>query len=82
MPTRPDDLVPFLAERPRAGLQLRQGVATAWNTTTGANTVTVGSNAYTNLPVIGALTGITAGNQVMVLSTGKSIYVLGKLTKP
>jgi hypothetical protein len=81
---RSADLVPILAAPRQRALALQQGIALAWNTTTGANTIGVGSLGVTNMPIIGGgnLATITAGDQVMVLTDGTSYYVLGKLIKP
>lgn len=79
---RSDDLVPLFDPGPQGNLKLRQGQVDSWNTTTGANTIVVAGAVLTNLKVIGPLTGITAGNYVMILCAGTTWYVLGKLTRP
>ena len=79
---RADDLVPILAEKPDRGLTLQQGQVDFWDTSTGANTIIISGIIYNDLPVIGPITGIAAGNSVMVLGTTGKKYVLGKLTRP
>lgn len=81
---RSDDLVPVLAGdgggRP---LGLTQGTVNSWNTTTGANSVTINGTIFSNLKVIGPTSGIATNDEVMVLKWGSgSWYVLGKLTNP
>lgn len=78
---RSTDLVP-LFDRPAPGLTLEIGSVGSWNTSTGANSIGIGDAGYSNLPVAGPLTGIAPGDQVVILSTGTTKYVIGKLTRP
>lgn len=71
--------------QPPPGLVAEQNVMngqlTAINTTTGANTVVVAAVSYTNLPIIGPLTGITTG-AVLLLNTVAGPIIIGKLITP
>lgn len=81
-----DDLTPLFtaaADRGEA-VGYRQGVLTAWNAGTAANTVVVGGTPLTNLPVLNTA-GLTAGVVVAVLAAGArrdSWLILGRLTIP
>lgn len=76
------DLTPVLTTSPPSGVDVKVGEVSAWNTTTGANTVTVNGVNFTNLRVVGAITGVVAGDWVVVISSNGRWYVLGKLTRP
>lgn len=80
-----DDLAPLLAAltSPKSGLGLRQGTVVAWNTTTGANTITVASVTLTNVPVLAAsVAGIVVGDAVVVLTWQSAWFILGKILTP
>jgi len=79
---RSDDLVPILAGQQGRGLTLLEGTVNTWNTTTGANSITVAGGVFTDLRVIGTAAGVAAGNQVVILALGNAWYVLGKLIRP
>lgn len=79
---RSDDLVPVIVASAPSGVDVKVGDVSSWNTTTGANTVTINGTIFTNLPVVGALTGVTAGDNVLVLGADRRWFVLGKVTRP
>lgn len=76
------DLTPVLTTSPPADVDVKVGEVGAWNTTTGANTITINGAIFTNLRVVGPVTGIVAGDWVVVISANGRWYVLGKLTRP
>ena len=63
---------------------LRTGVVTAWNSSTGANTVTVAGTTFTNLPVLytTALPSLTVGNTVHLLLVKNQYVLIGKIVSP
>ncbi len=81
---RSDDLVPILVpELPRT-CTLSQGVIGSWNSTTGANSLSVGNAGYDDMPIIGGanLSDISPGDQVIVISYGNQRFILGRLIQP
>lgn len=86
MADRADDLAPLINPPDPPGVGYRQGVLTAWNAGTAANTVVVDGVAFTNLPVL-STAGLAAGAVVALLTVGppgqrSSWLILGKLTIP
>lgn len=79
---RGDDLAPILAAGPPSGASILIGTVNSWNTTTGANSISAGGSVFTNLLVIGPITGIAALDEVAILAVPGTFYVLGKLTRP
>lgn len=79
---RSDDIVPIVAANPPAAVTIAQGEVNSWNTTTGANSVSIHGSAYTNLKVVGPVTGYAIGNPVLVIKMNRTWYVLGKITVP
>lgn len=82
---RADDLVPLLLPPPGPGLGYRQGLLTAYDGTTHANTVDAGGGVLlTDLPIL-ATTGLVAGVAVGLLTIGtttQSWLILGRITQP
>lgn len=79
-PKRPGDLAPFLEPDPSAGLDVIQGVVTAYNPETGENTVELaGGRTETNLPVIGT-PAIVAGAVVSLLRQRTRYFILGMIS--
>lgn len=56
-------------------------VCTAWNTSTGANTVTDGARKWTDLPFIGPAASGTTG-AVLLLTTPSLPVIIGRLNIP
>lgn len=82
MPTpQADDLSALLAPPPGPALSVVQGFMTAWNAGTFANTVTVGTATFTNLPLISTV-GMGANVLVLLLRSRNTYYILGKVTTP
>lgn len=79
---RGDDLAPILAAGPPRGALILIGTVNSWNTTTGANSISTGGSVFTNVLVIGPLTGIAALDEVAILADAGTFYVIGKLTRP
>lgn len=69
------------ATGPALPMSFRQGVLTAFNSDTGANTVTLGSSTLTNLPMLvtGAEIGLTAGDNVLLSQMGNTYLIIGKV---
>lgn len=82
--SRTDDLAPLLAAAPTAGVGYRQGLVTAYNPDTGANTVQVAGAALADLPFLnsGDAIAIRAGDTVLLLTLGGSWFILGRIIAP
>jgi hypothetical protein len=54
------------------------------NSTTGANSLSVGNAGYDDMPIIGGanLSDISPGDQVIVISYGNQRFILGRLIQP
>jgi len=61
---------------------LMSGTCTAWNGTTHASTVVVGTVTYTNLYVITAALATMATGAVLLINTPGAPIILGGLTAP
>ena len=82
-PKRPGDLAPFLEPGPSAGLDVIQGVVTAFNPNNNTNTVELaGGRTETNLPIIGNPGFIGVGSVVMVLRNRTRYFILGPIGGP
>lgn len=62
----------------------RQGKIIAFNQVTGANTVLIGKTQVSNLPMYGVAEAatLTAGAKVGILSTGRQMYIAGRIVEP
>lgn len=82
---RQDDLTGLLRQSEVPSFTLLQGVVTAWNATTRANTVALaGGVELHNLPIIGAseVSEIGTDSIVAVLRWKSSYFILGVIIKP
>jgi hypothetical protein len=80
---RPGDLTPFLAPPPGSPYEFLQGVLTAWNGGTLANTVTLaGDQVETDLPIIGDPAALTVNDVVMILRSHTRYFILGTISTP
>lgn len=81
---RADDLVPFLAPKPTSGVGFRQGVIVTWDTNTAENTVLVGGQLMTNLPVLNTSEAaiLAADDVVGILTFGNTWAIMGRFTIP
>lgn len=81
---RSDDLAPLLAPTRTPVAGVRQGVVVAWDAITYANTVDVGGQELTNLPVLNSSDAalVAAGDVVSILTFGASWLILGRITVP
>lgn len=79
---RGDDLVGLLGEPPAPAVGFRQGLVTAWNANTGANTIQVGGSLLVNVPILntGEAIALKAGHVVGLLTAGGSWFILGRIT--
>lgn len=80
-----DDLTSLYqqADDAPAPMSLRQGVVQAWDSDTGANTITVGGGVLENVPVlVGETVSVAVGDVVALLTTGDRWFLLGKVTDP
>jgi hypothetical protein len=80
---RPGDLTPFLTPPPESPVDFLQGVLTAWNAGTFANTVDFGGGlTQTDLPIVGDPAALTVNDVVMVLRLRTRYFILGTITTP
>jgi hypothetical protein len=80
---RPGDLTPFLEPAPENPVDFLQGVLTAWNAGTFANTVTfAGDQTQTDLPIIGDPGALTVNDIVMVMRRYTRYFIMGTITTP
>lgn len=80
---RPGDLTPLLEPAPGVPFDFLQGVLTAWNAGTFANTVTfAGGITETNLPIVGDPAALTVNDIVMVMRRYTRYFILGTITAP
>jgi hypothetical protein len=80
---RPGDLTPFLEPAPDSPYEFLQGVLTAWNGVTFANTVNFGGGlTQTDLPIVGDPAALTVNDIVMVLRRRTRYFILGTITVP
>lgn len=78
---RPGDLTPFLEPKPGPPFNFLQGVLTALDLETGANTVDFGGGiTQSDLPVIGDPAELTVNDIVMVLQLHARYFILGPIT--
>lgn len=65
------------------GAQLTQGVVKAWDQSTGANTITVGGQDYTDItPIIPESMVLSVGDTVQILTYGASWFLYGRIATP
>lgn len=77
-----DDLAPLFGVH-GAGVTIRQGQIVEWTTGTGENQVNLGGVIVENLPLlIAESTVLQPGDMVLILSSGESAFVMGKVTEP
>ncbi len=77
-----DDLVPLLTPRPVPGVGLRKGVLAAYDTGTGANTVTVDGTDLIDLPRLDTGVTLAEGDVVLLLRYRSSWAILGRIVGP
>jgi hypothetical protein len=76
-----------LFKTPSDDVGFRAGTLTAWNSTSGANTVTVGGTTLTNVPVLittalPAFTVPEAGLTVHLLRVRNQYFIVGRIVQP
>lgn len=80
---RSDDLVPLLAGASEADVGFRQGKIVAWDAQTGANTVELGGQQFTDLPVLSASgISLSVGDVVGLLRYRSTYLILGRINTP
>lgn len=81
---RGDDLVDLLRPAPDPAVGLRQGVITAFDQTTGQNTVNVAGGVLTNLPILSGSESLeyAPGDVVVLLRLRSSWCILGRIVVP
>lgn len=78
-----DNLAPlFAAGQP--GVRFRQGTVTAWDASTGANTIDLAGGTLTNVPILntGEAIALKAGHVVGLLGQGSAWFIVGRITLP
>jgi hypothetical protein len=83
----PDDLTGLFTAPPQgpgSPMTYRQGVITAWNPVTLANTVEVGGKAFYDLPVLGVgeAASFAPGVAVGIASVGTEWAIVGRFVRP
>lgn len=79
---RSDDLVPLLATASEADVGFRQGRIVTWDAQTGANTVELGGQQFTDLPVLSASgISLSAGDVVGLLRYRSTYLILGRINQ-
>jgi hypothetical protein len=78
-----DDLTP-LFDTGQPGVRFRQGTVTAWNASTGANTIDVAGGTLTNVSILntGEAIALKAGHVVGLLGQGSTWFIIGRITPP
>lgn len=78
-----DDLAP-LFDKGSPAVRFRQGTITAWDASTGQNTIDVGGGTLTDVPILntGEAIALKAGHVVCLLGQGMSWFILGRVTPP
>ena len=78
-----DNLAPLFAPGPDA-VRFRQGTITAWNASTGANTIDVAGGTLTDVSILntGEAIALKAGHVVGLLAFGSTWFILGRITPP
>jgi len=73
-----------LFARPDDGVGFRQGTVTAWNSSTGENTILVAGGTLSNVPILntGEAIALQAGHTVGLLTFNGSWFILGRITVP
>jgi hypothetical protein len=73
-----------LFKTPSDDVGFRAGVLTAWNSTTGANTVTVGGATLTNVPVLvtTALPTFAVDQVIHLLRVRSQYFIIGRIVQP
>lgn len=80
---RPGDLTPFLERQPPAPFTILQGILTAWNAGTLANTVDLGGGiTQTDMSIVGDPAALTVNDPVMVLLSNTRYFILGAISQP
>lgn len=84
MTTRATDLTPYLVQPGRGDLSFHQGVVTAWDVTTGANTVNVAGTEIPDVPMLNIteLLSIAVGDTVALLRYKSTYFILGRVVRP
>lgn len=82
--TSPDDLTSLFVGSAGTDLPFRQGVVSAFDPTTGANTIDVGGASLTNLPLlnIGDTINLTTGDVVVLMKMKSAWAILGRVVVP
>jgi hypothetical protein len=79
---RSDDLVPILAADTGPALSVVQGTVDSWDTTTGANDISLASGIYSNLKLLCTPASVAAGQQVLILKSPAGWFILGRIRQP
>jgi hypothetical protein len=77
--------VEALEPKPNDGaVKFRQGSVVSWDPVTNANTIQVGAALLTDLPALdnGAAAVPVVGDVVGILSTGNTMFILGRIVRP
>ncbi|WBQ02937.1 hypothetical protein [Kribbella sp. CA-293567] len=76
-----DNLAP-LFDTGQPGVRFRQGTVTAWNPSTGANTIDVAGGTLTDVPILntGEAIALKAGHVVGLLGQGSTWFIVGRIT--
>lgn len=74
----------FTAATDAPALRFRQGTITAWNASTGANTIDVAGGTLTDVPILntGEAIALKPGHVVGLLVFGRTWFILGRITTP
>jgi hypothetical protein len=78
-----DDLAP-LFDQGEPGVRFRQGTITAWDSSTGQNTIDVAGGTLTDVPILntGEAIALKAGHVVGLLGQGMAWFIIGRITPP
>lgn len=76
------DLSPLFDPKRPPGVQFGQGLITAWDPTTGANTVEWAGGTLTDVPILntGEAVALRAGHVVGMLGQGLTWFIIGRIT--
>lgn len=77
---RSDDIAPLLVPPPPPEIGLRQGKLLAWNPSTGANTVELAGQSFTDLPILASGTlAMAVGDVIALLRYATTYFILGAI---
>lgn len=78
------DNLASLFDQGQPGVRFRQGTVTAWDSSTGQNTIDLAGGTLTDVPILntGEAIALKAGHIVGLLGQGSTWFIIGRVTPP